>query len=92
MGKSFMPMIIDAIYESGVPRPLGRLDLSEHQQVRVIVEIRAASAAPPHPANDEDPLAGIHIATGLGDLAEHSDDYRFGQRGLRADYSSGLTA
>ncbi len=75
-----MPMIIDAIYENGVLRPLGSLDLAEHQQVRVIVEVAATGGAAP-PRNDEDPLAGIRIATGLGDLSEHFDDYRFGRRG-----------
>ena len=35
---------------------------------------------PPTPAADGDPLAGIRIATGLVDLAEHFDDYRFGRR------------
>ena len=76
-----MSMIIDAIYENGVLRPLGSLDLAEHQQVRVIVEVAAPSGAVPRPGNAEDPLAGIRIATGLGDLAEHFDDYRFGRRG-----------
>jgi len=74
-----MPMIIDAIYENGVLRPLGSLDLAEHQQVRVIVEIAAPKQAAPHPASDEDPLAGVRIATSLGDLAEDFDGYRFGQ-------------
>ncbi|MEI8374664.1 MAG: antitoxin family protein [Planctomycetota bacterium] len=76
-----MPMIIDAIYENGVLRPLGGLDLAEHQQVRVILEVTAPGGAAPRPASNEDPLAGMRIATGLGDLAEHFDDYRFGRRG-----------
>jgi hypothetical protein len=64
-----------------VLRPLGSLDLAEHQQVRVIVEVAEPAGAPPRPVNDEDPLAGMRIATGLGDLAEHFDDYR--QAGFR---------
>ena len=78
----FMSMIIDAIYENGVLRPLGSLDLAEHQQVRLIVDATAPGNASPRADNDDDPLAGIRIATGLGDLAEHFDDYRFGRRGL----------
>ena len=76
-----MPMIIDAVYENGVLRPLGSLDLAEHQQVRVIVEVTASGGTVPRPGNDEDPLAGMRIATGLGDLAENFDDCRFGRRG-----------
>ncbi len=75
-----MLMIVDAIYENGVLRPLESLDLAEHQQVRVIVEVAAPGATAP-PRNDGDPLAGIRIATGLGDLSEHFDEYRFGRRG-----------
>jgi predicted DNA-binding antitoxin AbrB/MazE fold protein len=74
-----MSLTIDAIYENGVLRPLENLDLADHQQVRVTIEIVRDTTAT-QPANDEDPLAGIRIATGLGDLAEHFDDYRFGRR------------
>ncbi len=74
-----MALTIDAIYENGVLRPLGNLELAEHQQVRVTVEV-APDLPATHPANDEDPLASIRIATGLGDLAEHFDDYRFRRR------------
>jgi predicted DNA-binding antitoxin AbrB/MazE fold protein len=81
MRNNFMSMIVDAIYENGVLRPLGSLDLAEHQQVRVIVDVAVPGGTARRPANDEDPLAGLRIATGLGDLAEHFDDYRFGRRG-----------
>ncbi len=62
-------MIVDAIYENGVLRPIRSLDLAEHQQVQVIVEVAAPGAAAPPPRNDEDPLAGIRIHTGLEGLA-----------------------
>ena len=75
-----MAMIIDAIYENGVLRPLGSLELAEHQQVRVVVEAAVPKQAASHPASDEDPLAGVRVATSLGDLAENFDGYRFGQR------------
>jgi predicted DNA-binding antitoxin AbrB/MazE fold protein len=74
-----MKMIIDAVYENGVLRPLSSLDLVEHQQVRVTVETAAVHDAPQ--LKTDDPLAGFRINTGLGDLAEHFDDYRFGRRG-----------
>jgi hypothetical protein len=31
------------------------------------------------PTNEADPLAGIRVATGIPDLAERFDDYRFGK-------------
>jgi predicted DNA-binding antitoxin AbrB/MazE fold protein len=74
-----MPMIVDAVYENGVLRSLAGLDLPERQQVRVTVEVAPYMAATP-PGSDDDPLADIRIATGLGDSAEHFDDYRFGRR------------
>ncbi len=78
-----MTTVVDAIYENGVLRPLGSLDLAEHQQVRVTVETAAPTEVPPDDASDDDPLTGIRIASGLGDLAEHFDDYRFGRRTRR---------
>ncbi len=76
-----MTMIVDAIYENGVLRPLGSLDLAEHQQVRVTVDTSAPSDVPLCNTSDDDPLAGFRINTGLGDLVEHFDDYRLGRRG-----------
>jgi hypothetical protein len=29
---------------------------------------------------DDDPLAGLRVSTGIIDLAEHFDEYRFGRR------------
>lgn len=68
-----MSQVIRAIYENGVLRPLDEIVLQEHEQVRVTVE----SASP---ANLGDPLAGLRVQTGISDLAEHFDDYRFGRR------------
>ena len=33
-----MQQMIDAVYEDGVLKPLGSLDLQEHQRVRITVE------------------------------------------------------
>jgi predicted DNA-binding antitoxin AbrB/MazE fold protein len=74
-----MSLTIDAIYENGVLRPLGRIELPEHQHVRVTVDVVASDTAPPA-AGAEDPLEGIRFTTGIADLAEHFDDYRFGRR------------
>jgi predicted DNA-binding antitoxin AbrB/MazE fold protein len=68
-----MSQIIRAIYENGVLRPLEELILQEHEQVRVTIESPSAS-------NLEDPLAGLRVQTGVPDLAEHFDVYRFGRR------------
>ncbi len=74
-----MSRIVDAVYENGVRRPLGSLELAEHRQVRVAVEV-ASDVHATRAASGEDPLASVRIATGLRDLAEHFDDYRFGRR------------
>ena len=76
-----MSVVVDAIYENGVLRPLDRLDLPEHQQVRVTVErVSPAAFEPPPAGNLDDPLADVRVSTGVKDLAEHFDDYRFGRR------------
>jgi predicted DNA-binding antitoxin AbrB/MazE fold protein len=76
-----MTQIIQAIYANGVFRPLESLDLPENQQFRIIVET-PANAAIASTAEDEanNPLAGLETTTGIRDLAENFDDYRFGIR------------
>lgn len=50
-------------------------------KVRGTVEpVPLGSAAPPDPGHEDDPLAGVRASTGIADLAEHFDDYRFGRR------------
>ena len=73
-----MVHVIDAVFENGVLRPLSALDLPEHQVVRVTVE----TVKPPEDATTpkRDPLEGLRVATGIRDLADHLDDYRFGRR------------
>ena len=74
-----MSQVITAVYEEGVLRPLDRLQLDEHERVRVTVEsLSANDSAPLPPAAD--PLADLRVSTGIPDLAEHFDDYRFGRR------------
>ena len=63
-----------AVYEHGILKLLDPVSLAEQQKVRVeitVVEEPAADAV-------HDPLAKIRIHTGIPDLAEHFDDYRFG--------------
>jgi hypothetical protein len=74
-----MSQTIEAIYEDGVLKPLEKLVLGEHQQVRIIVESQKAADNAPGPDID-DPLMGVRAATGIADLAEHFDDYRLGRR------------
>jgi predicted DNA-binding antitoxin AbrB/MazE fold protein len=74
-----MEYAVQAIYENGVLRPLEKLNLGEHQQVQLIIQPdvtndRRQDGDPP------DPLDGIRAATGIDDLAEHFEDYRFGRR------------
>ena len=74
-----MSQTVDAIYEGGVLKPLTGLHLAEKQQVRITVD--DASGPPPSVATvGDDPLAGLMIDTGIADLAQHFDDYRFGTR------------
>jgi predicted DNA-binding antitoxin AbrB/MazE fold protein len=74
-----MSQMIQAIYEDGVLKPLEKLILGEHQQVQITIEPKAATGNSPSQGFD-DPLSGIRAATGIPDLAEHFDDYRFGCR------------
>jgi predicted DNA-binding antitoxin AbrB/MazE fold protein len=75
-----MSRVIKAIYEDGVLKPLERLDLEEHEQVRIRVEYRNAQPEKPEAQEGADPLEGVRAATGIPDLAEHFDDYRLGRR------------
>ena len=74
-----MSQVITAIYEDGVLKPLDRLQLDEHEHVRVTVESAPGRDALPLPPA-ADPLANLRVSTGIPDLAEHFDDYRFGRR------------
>ena len=74
-----MTYVIQAVYENGVLKPLEKLELGEHQRVQITVEAQAAVGEPRDQAKS-DPLEGVHVATGIPDLAEHFDDYRFGRR------------
>jgi predicted DNA-binding antitoxin AbrB/MazE fold protein len=71
---------IRAIYENGVFRPLDALTLTEHEQVRLTIESVSSDVATNTELDGVDPLAGIRQSTGISDLAEHFDDYRFGRR------------
>jgi predicted DNA-binding antitoxin AbrB/MazE fold protein len=75
-----MSQTVDAVYENGILRPIGPLQLQEHQQVRVTVEPVPSGVAEPRAAVPVDPLAGVRVSTGVTDLAENFDDYRFGRR------------
>ncbi len=75
-----MPEPIQAIYENGVFKPLVALNLPEHQAVRITVETTSAESVSPDNSGSNDPLAGIRTTTGIPDLAENFDDYRFGKR------------
>lgn len=70
---------IQAIYENGVLKPLEKLTIGEHAQVQLVIETPAVIE---HGGDGDrvDPLGGVSCATGIPDLAEHFDDYRFGRR------------
>jgi predicted DNA-binding antitoxin AbrB/MazE fold protein len=63
-----------AVYEQGMLKLLDPVSLAEQQKVQVeitLVDEKAADTV-------SDPLAHIRIKTGIPDLAENFDDYRFG--------------
>ncbi len=75
-----MSQVVHAVYENGVLRPLERLTLEEHQQVRVTVESIPSGPVEQNATAPLDPLADLRVSTGIVDLAERFDDYRFGRR------------
>ncbi len=76
-----MSQTIRAIYENGIFRPLETPRLAECEQVRLTVEPEPSSAGVSSAENESaDPLAGMRVSTGISDLAENFDDYRFGRR------------
>lgn len=68
-----MSHTLEAIFENGVLRPLGKLELGERQRVFITVDSSATTVAQPEPTCD-DPMDGIRAATGIPDLAEHFSD------------------
>jgi predicted DNA-binding antitoxin AbrB/MazE fold protein len=75
-----MNQSIQAIYEDGVFKPLDKLELNEHERVQLTVQSLGAQQVTSTADGRDDPLQGLHAATGIADLAEHFDDYRFGRR------------
>ena len=76
-----MVQTIRAIYENGIFRPLETPNLAEREHVRLTVEPDSSSDRSSSADNESaDPLAGLRVSTGISDLAENFDDYRFGKR------------
>jgi hypothetical protein len=77
-----MLQTFDVIVVGGVLHPIGSPQLPENERLRVTVQ-----SAPSAESTDEntippgvDPFAGLACDTGISDLAENFDDYRFGRR------------
>jgi predicted DNA-binding antitoxin AbrB/MazE fold protein len=76
-----MSQTIRAIYENGILRPLEALSLADREHVRLTVEPDSSSTISSSVDNESaDPLASLRVSTGISDLAENFDDYRFGKR------------
>lgn len=75
-----MSQTVLAIYEDGVFKPLESPNLPESERVRLTVEAVTSDDGPQSDNGQSDPLAGVRVATGIPDLAENFDDYRFGKR------------
>lgn len=79
-----MDQTFDVVVVGGVLHPIGSPQLQENERLRVTVQ-----SAPPVESADEtmlppgvDPFEGLACETGISDLAENFDDYRFGRRQL----------
>jgi len=75
-----MDQIVQAIFENGILRPLEKLNLKEHQQVQISIHSVLPTKAYDEKKTSMDPLEGLRVATGIADLSENFDDYRFGRR------------
>lgn len=72
-----MSHVISAIYENGVFKPLEKVYVKEHKQVKIILENEAESTV-----QEESSLAGIiDIAKDCPDtdLSVHHDKYLYGE-------------
>ena len=73
-----MNKTIRAIYQGGVFHPLEVVDLKDKSEVLVTVETTQTTEK--RVSSSGDPLLGISFSSGLGDLSERFDDYRFGSK------------
>lgn len=74
-----MEQTVEAVFESGVLRPLTEIELEESAHVELTIRKLNGVAATVDTAI-KDPLADLRVETGVRDLAENFDDYRFGRR------------
>lgn len=72
-----MKKTVRAIYQGGVFHPLEEVNLKDKSELLVTVESTQASEMS---ASSDDPIAGISFSSGLGDLSQRFDDYRFGSK------------
>ncbi len=73
-----MNKTIRAVYQGGVFHPIEEVSLEDKSEVLVIIEITQESEKEAN--SPDDPIAEISFASGLGDLSQRFDDYRFGVR------------
>lgn len=73
-----MNKTIRAIYQGGVFHPLEEVNLKDKSEVLVTVE--SSPVDEDGAVACEDPIAGITFSSGLGDLSQRFDDYRFGSK------------
>jgi len=62
-----MPKVIQAVYENGVFKPVGKIDLREHQQVEIVL-----SEMPSITQNTQGVLKGLHDSA-IHDIALSPD-------------------
>jgi predicted DNA-binding antitoxin AbrB/MazE fold protein len=71
---------IEVIYENGVFKPIEKVDLKEHEKIRIILQPKVDS-----PSSHGNMLEGIFdIASDCSDsdLSEHHDKYLYGEASM----------
>lgn len=75
-----MVQVVQAVFENGILRPLEKLNLKEHEQVQISIHSTVPVNVDGEKGPPRDPLDGLRVNTGISDLSENFDDYRFGRR------------
>jgi predicted DNA-binding antitoxin AbrB/MazE fold protein len=71
---------IEAVVENGLIRPLEKLEIHDQTRIRVTIEPSSETNGNIEAEELDDPFEGLSMKTGIRDLAENFDDYRFGRR------------
>jgi predicted DNA-binding antitoxin AbrB/MazE fold protein len=71
-----MPRTIEVIYENGVFKPIEKVDLKEHEKIKIILPTKTDS--PSAKKNKLDSIFDIANDCSDSDLSTHHDKYLYG--------------